>query len=57
MATIEIRDVPEDLYELLCACAKDRGQTLQQYLLELLTDIAARAARDADGREPGGGER
>ncbi|WP_153024528.1 hypothetical protein [Glycomyces albidus] len=57
MATIEIRDVPDDLYELLCASAKDQGQTLQQYLLELLTDIAARAVRDADGREPGRGER
>jgi len=40
MATIEIRDVPEDLYERLVAAAEDRGQTLQQYLLSLLEEAA-----------------
>ncbi|GAA2292482.1 hypothetical protein GCM10009853_055430 [Glycomyces scopariae] len=41
MATIEIRDVPEDLYELLAAGAALCGMTLQEYLLALLETAAA----------------
>ncbi|GAA1678088.1 hypothetical protein GCM10009830_26320 [Glycomyces endophyticus] len=40
MATIEIRDVPEDVYDLLVAGAAARGQTLQEYLLSLLEEAA-----------------
>lgn len=55
VATIEIRDVPEDVYEALVAEAKERGQTLNQYLIEMLIDAVkrGRALRDRYRRDPG----
>ncbi|PRY61775.1 hypothetical protein [Glycomyces artemisiae] len=41
MVTIEIRDVPQDTYDLLVAGAAARGLTLQEYLLSLLEEAAA----------------
>ena len=40
MATIQIRDVPEDVHRTLRSRAAANGQSLQEYLLEELTDLA-----------------
>ena len=40
MATIQIRDVPEDVHRTLRTRAAAAGQSLQEYLLEELTDLA-----------------
>ena len=40
MATIQIRDVPEDVHRILRTRAAASGQSLQEYLLEELTDLA-----------------
>ena len=40
MATIQIRDVPDDVHRTLRTRAAAAGQSLQEYLLEELTDLA-----------------
>jgi antitoxin FitA len=52
MATIQIRDVPEHVYETLQADAKAAGQSLQAYMRELVVSIAEfeRRKRAALGR-------
>lgn len=40
MATIQIRDVPEHVHRTLRTRAAANGQSLQEYLLEELTDLA-----------------
>lgn len=47
MVAIQIRNVPEDLRDILAQDAKARGQSLQQYLLEVLQQQAG-AARNAE---------
>ena len=39
---LQIRDVPDDVRDRLAAKAKARGQSLQAYLLELVTGDAQR---------------
>jgi hypothetical protein len=67
MATVvTIRDVPEDVRDLLAQQARERGQSLQAYLLgilrrqaqfsrnrELLAEIEAELAVEGGGAGPG----
>lgn len=43
MVALQIRDVPEEVRDRLADAAKSRGQSLQAYLLALVTDEARRA--------------
>ncbi len=45
MATIQIRDVPDDVYETLRREARDAGQSLQAYMRDQLTDLTRRRSR------------
>jgi plasmid stability protein len=47
MATIQIRNVPEDDYEALRAAAKAEGKSLQSYMQEQATVMARRAKKRA----------
>lgn len=58
MVALQIRDVPEDIRRALAARAAARGQSLQSFLLTLVTDEARRSANLAllerfDGRRDG----
>ncbi len=46
MVALQIRDVPEDVRDVLAAQAKARGQSLQSYLLELV-EMQAQRLRNA----------
>ncbi len=55
---MQIRDVPDDVRRTLAARAAARGQSLQAFLLRLVTDEARRSANLAlleqfDGRQDG----
>lgn len=43
MVAIQIRDVPDDVRDTLAELASDRGQSMQAYLLTLVTEQARRA--------------
>ena len=47
MVTLRIRDVPEGLRDALAKEAKERRQSLQAYLLELIETRADRAGSDS----------
>jgi len=58
MVALQIREVPDDVRDALADRAKQRGQSLQAYLLELVetearrahnTDVLSRFARRTDG--------
>lgn len=58
MVALQIRDVPDDIRRMLAARAAARGQSLQSFLLMLVTDEARRSANLAllkrfDGRQDG----
>lgn len=42
MVALQIRDVPEDVRNKLSAMASERGQSLQAYLLDLVSDTVRR---------------
>ncbi|MFF0631618.1 hypothetical protein ACFYTS_03895 [Nocardia sp. NPDC004151] len=42
MVALQIRDVPEELRDRLVVLAKQRGQSLQAYLFDLISDEARR---------------
>jgi len=42
MALIQIRDVPEDVYETIRRRAREAGQSIQAYMLERITDMGRR---------------
>ncbi|NGO80601.1 hypothetical protein G6045_33825 [Streptomyces sp. YC504] len=42
MVALQIRDVPEDVRDRLAAIAAERGQSLQAYLYDVVTDEARR---------------
>jgi antitoxin FitA len=44
MVALQIRDVPEDVRQTLAERAASRGQSLQSFLLKLVTDEAGRSA-------------
>lgn len=41
MATIQIRDVPEDAYEVLRARARTSGRSIQAFMLEEVVRLAS----------------
>jgi plasmid stability protein len=47
MVALQIRDVPDDVRQTLAERASRRGQSLQSFLLKLVTDEASRAANVA----------
>ncbi|HEY5857302.1 MAG TPA: antitoxin [Aldersonia sp.] len=63
MATIQIREIPEDVYEVVRKRARAAGQSIQSYMREVVIEFAstpttdevlaeiarARAADDLDG--------
>lgn len=55
---MQIRDVPEDVRQTLAKRARERGQSLQSFLLNLVVDEARRSRNPAlleqfDGRHDG----
>ena len=46
MATIQVREVPEELYEVLRRRARRAGQSLQAYMLEQMIALARRPTKD-----------
>ena len=42
MVALQIRDVPESLRDRLAAIAEERGQSLQAYLFDVVTDEVRR---------------
>lgn len=45
MATIQIRDVPEDAYEVIRKRARASGQSIQAYMRDLVVDQASRPSK------------
>ena len=43
MVALQIRDVPEELRDRLSELARQRGQSLQAYLFDVISDEAGRA--------------
>lgn len=65
MVALQIRDVPEDVRDVLAEQAAQRGQSLQAFLLSLVEtearrsrngDVLARFARRSDGARARVGE-
>lgn len=46
MATIQIRDVPEDAYETIRRRARAAGQSIQAYMRDQVVDFAGRATKE-----------
>ena len=46
MATIQIRDVPEDVYETIRRRAKAGGQSIQAYMLAQVSEQARRKTKE-----------
>lgn len=47
MATIQIRDIPDDVHESLAALAHEAGQSLQAYMRQQVVEMARSRARKA----------
>jgi hypothetical protein len=43
MTTVQVRDVPDEVRDMLARRARQRGQSLQAYLLDVITAEALRA--------------
>lgn len=46
MATIQVREVPEELYEVLRRRARRAGQSMQAYMREQLLALAGRPTKE-----------
>jgi antitoxin FitA len=46
MATIQIREVPEDLYEVLRRRARRAGQSMQAYMRDQVVALAERPTKE-----------
>jgi antitoxin FitA len=46
MATIQVREVPEDLYEVLRRRARRAGQSMQAYMHDQLVALARRPTKE-----------
>lgn len=46
MATIQIREIPEDAYEILRRRARAAGQSIQSYMRDQVIDLAARRTKE-----------
>ncbi len=42
MATIQVREIPEDAYEVIRKRARDAGQSIQSYMRDRVIDFARR---------------
>lgn len=42
MATIQVRDIPEDTYETIRRRARAAGQSIQAYMRDQVVDLASR---------------
>ena len=46
MATIQVREIPEDLYEVLRRRARRAGQSMQAYMHDQLVALAQRPTKE-----------
>lgn len=46
MATIQIREIPEDVYEVIRARARASGRSIQSYMRDVVVDVASRPTTD-----------
>lgn len=46
MATIQIREIPEDAYETIRQRARAAGQSIQNYMRDQVLDLAGRRTKD-----------
>ncbi|MEQ3550693.1 antitoxin [Pseudonocardia nematodicida] len=46
MATIQIREIPEDVYEVIRARARAAGRSIQSYMRDVVIEAAARPTAD-----------
>lgn len=46
MATIQIREIPEDAYEVIRKRARAAGRSIQSYMRDWLVDFASRPTTD-----------
>lgn len=46
MATIQVREIPEDAYEVIRKRARAAGRSIQSYLREWIVDFAAHPTTD-----------
>lgn len=46
MATIQVREIPEDLYEVLRRRARRAGQSLQAYMHDQVVALAQRPSKE-----------
>lgn len=46
MATVQIRDIPEDVYETIRKRARAAGQSIQAYMREQVIDLATRRTKE-----------
>lgn len=42
MATIQVREIPEDTYEVIRKRARASGRSIQSYMRDVLVDLASR---------------
>lgn len=45
MATIQVRDIPDDVYDTIRRRAREAGQSLQAYMREQVVAIGSRPSR------------
>jgi antitoxin FitA len=48
MATIQIRDVPDDVHDVLTGLAEEAGQSLQAYMRQQVVEMVAARGRKAE---------
>jgi antitoxin FitA len=46
MATIQIREIPEDAYEIIRKRARAAGRSIQSYMRDVVVDFAGRPTTD-----------
>jgi plasmid stability protein len=46
MATIQIRDIPEEAYEVIRTRARTSGRSIQSYMRDVVIDFAGHATAD-----------
>jgi len=46
MATIQIREIPEDAYETIRRRARAAGQSIQSYMRDQVLDLASRRTKE-----------
>ncbi len=48
MATLDVNDVPEELYKQLCARARRNGRSLNAEVLEIIDEVVLRELSSAE---------